>query len=135
MCVEAAPVPLRVVLSLSALRNFGTSVVVLGPSICKHLVLRIWFGWCLSLSLRDWGTFRTSVVFLLSPPFLSTWFCGSGLGGVCLSPRLGDLQDVGCLSFEPSISKHLVLRIWFGSSRSRRLGPDVGASSSSNSCF
>ncbi len=72
MCVEAAPVPLRVVLSLSP--RFGTSgprLSFLGPPFVSTWFCGSGLGG-LSLSLRDWGTFRTSVVFLLSPPFLST---------------------------------------------------------------
>lgn len=83
MCVEGAPVPLRVVLSLSLSSRFGTS----GPRLS-----------------------------FLGPPFVRTCFCGSGLGGVALSPRLGDLQDVRCLSLSPPF-----LSTWFCGSGLGRL--------------
>jgi hypothetical protein len=47
---------------------------------------------------------------------VSTCFCGSGLGGVSLSPRLGDLQDVRCLSLSPPF-----LSTWFCGSGLGRL--------------
>jgi hypothetical protein len=45
-------------------------------------------------------------------PFVSTWFCGSGLGGVSLSlSAIGGPSGRQLSFFEASICEHLVLRI------------------------